>query len=84
MDRAYLGKAQNIVVRLCCAGDLRILEAISDTEYPPLVLGEKRSLVIKVHPGNPTDLTASDIKSNQQLLRGRAIDQLNRSQPRGI
>jgi len=72
----YLGEAQNIVVRLCRAGDLRILEAISDTEYPPLVLGEKRSLVIKVDSGNPTALTAAtDIKARDLTNNWSAVDQ---------
>lgn len=55
----YLGEAQNVVVHLRCAGDSRILEVIGDTEYPRLVPGEKRSLLIKVDPGNPPTLTTA-------------------------
>ncbi|CUS14992.1 unnamed protein product [Tuber aestivum] len=54
-----LGEAQNIVVHLHRAGDSRILEVIGDTEYPRLVPGEKRSLLIKVDPGGPINLTAA-------------------------
>ena len=71
----YLGEAQNIVVCLCCAGGLRILEAISDTEYAPLVLGEKRSLVIKVDSGNPMALTATDIKARDPTNNWSAVEQ---------
>ena len=53
----YLGEVQNFAVRLCHVGDSRILEVISDTEYPRLVRGEERSLLIKVNPGNPVALT---------------------------
>jgi len=55
MSGVYLGETQDVVVHLCHSGDLRILEVISDTEYPPLVPGEKRSLLIKVDPGNPAN-----------------------------
>ncbi|RPA90155.1 hypothetical protein L873DRAFT_1795647 [Choiromyces venosus 120613-1] len=48
-----LGEAQNVTVHLRRAGESRILEVIGETEYPRLVPGEKRSLLIKVHPGNP-------------------------------
>ena len=37
----YLSEAQNDVVRLYHEGDLQIIEVIGDTEYTPLVLGEK-------------------------------------------
>ncbi|KAG0633533.1 hypothetical protein HOY80DRAFT_1104625 [Tuber brumale] len=52
-----LGEAQNVVVHLRRAGDSQILEVIGDTEYPRLVPGEKRSLLIKVDPGEPINLT---------------------------
>jgi len=55
----YLGEAQNVVVHLRRAGDSRILEVIGETEYPRLVPGEKRSLLIKVDPGNPPTLTTA-------------------------
>ncbi|CAZ83056.1 unnamed protein product [Tuber melanosporum] len=53
------GEAQNVVVHLRCAGYSQILEVIGDTEYPRLAPGEKRSLLIKVDPGDPINLTTS-------------------------
>ena len=47
----YLPEAQNAVIWLCCAGDLRIRGIIGETEYPCLVLGKKRSLLIKFDRG---------------------------------
>ncbi|PUU73400.1 hypothetical protein B9Z19DRAFT_1135206 [Tuber borchii] len=63
MNGLYPSKAQSVVIRLCYVGDLRSLEVISDTEYPPFILDEKRSLVIKFDLGNCTALTATDIKT---------------------
>jgi len=59
----YLGGAQHVAVRPCHVRDPPILKVISDTEYPPLFPSEKRSLLIKVDPGNPTALTATHIKT---------------------
>jgi len=71
----YLGEAQNVEVRLCGAGDSRILEVIGETEYPRLVPGEKRSLLIKVDPGNPTALTATHINARDPTDDWSAVEQ---------
>ena len=71
----YLGEAQNVVVRLCRVGDSRILEVIGDTEYPRLVPGEKRSLLIKVDPGNPTTLTTTHINTRDPPDDWSAVEQ---------
>ena len=53
----YLGEARNVVIYLCCLGDPSILEVIGETEYPRLVPGEKRSLLIKENPAAPAPPT---------------------------
>ncbi|PUU76046.1 hypothetical protein B9Z19DRAFT_1130365 [Tuber borchii] len=47
---------------------------ISDTEYPPLVPGEKQSLLIKVDLGNPTALTVADIKARDPTNDWSAVE----------
>jgi len=39
----YLGGGQNVATSLCNAGDSQILKVIGDSEYPPLVPGEKQA-----------------------------------------
>ena len=39
----YLGEAQNVVIRLCQAGDPRILEVIGETDHPRFVPGENEA-----------------------------------------
>jgi len=75
MSRVYPSEAQNFVVRLCHAGDLRILEVISDTKYPPLILDEKCSLLIKFDLGNSTALTATDIKARDPTNNSSVVEQ---------
>jgi len=50
----YLGEAWNIVIRIYRAGDSQIGEMLGGTEYPRLVSCDKRSLLIKFDPENPT------------------------------
>jgi len=69
----YLGEAQNVVARPCNAGDSPAIEVISDTECPCLIRGEKRSLLIKVNPGNPTALAA--IKASDPTNDWSAVGQ---------
>ncbi|KAG0634239.1 hypothetical protein HOY80DRAFT_1025874 [Tuber brumale] len=77
----YLGEAQNVVVRLCRVGDSRIGEVISETEYPRLVPGEKRSLLIKVDLGNPTALTATHIEARDPTGHWSTVEkQINSTQ----
>jgi len=43
--------------------DSRILEMMGETEYARLVVGQQRSLLIEVHPGNSTALAATHINA---------------------
>ena len=71
----YLEEAQNVVARLCHAGDSRILKVIGDSKYPRLVPGEKQSLLIKVDPGNLTALTATHTKARDPTDDWSAVEQ---------
>ncbi|PUU82312.1 hypothetical protein B9Z19DRAFT_1061917 [Tuber borchii] len=73
--RVCLGEAPGVVVHLRHVGDLQILEVISDIEFPPLIPSEKRSLIIKAHPGNPTALTVIDIEGEDLINDCSAVKQ---------
>ncbi|PUU76047.1 hypothetical protein B9Z19DRAFT_1130366 [Tuber borchii] len=71
----YLGEARNIVVWLYPAGDSRILEAIGETDYPHLVPGETRSLLIKADPGNPTAFATTHINARDPTGNQSSVEQ---------
>ena len=59
----YLGEAHNAIILVCCAGDLRILAVIVETEYPRLVLDENKASSSKFDPGNPRALADTYINA---------------------
>ena len=72
MSGMHPTEAQNVGVRLCHAGGLRIL---GDTEYPPFILDKKRSLVIKFDLGNSPALTATDIRASDPTNSPSVVEQ---------
>ncbi|PWW77832.1 hypothetical protein C7212DRAFT_362443 [Tuber magnatum] len=70
-----LGEMQNVVIHLRRAEGSRILEVIGDTEYPRLVPGEKRSLLIKIDPGSPINLTTTHDNSRNPIDEWSFVEQ---------